>query len=577
MSSILSKPAFTQSGITLVAGFLLAGCQLLPVAQIPAYAHSHYAQDDLDQSQLMYEIMIAELAGRRGMLDIASEGYFAASKRTDDPRVSERATRLAVWSRAWVQAEEVGIRWAELDPQNPEVRQMLAQIHLRQGDSAAAADQLVKLIELNKDSDSLQKTMLEIYNVLAREPNRTVAVESMTELRDRFPNDSYANLVLAQLSFGANDRETALSAVDQAIEIDSSNTEARLLRARILSSAGDVEKGFAELATAVAEQPDNLELRLGYARQLVEAERYEQASGELESIFERDSDNADALLTISLLALESKRTEPAERYLTRLLDLDKHRSEAHFYLGRIADNRLDYEVAIEHYENVSSGEGYLDAQIRAAELYGQTGQVSIGRERLQQLAMQHNEPELKPRLVRAEGRILQQAGEPEQAVMVLSAGVEQFPENTDLLYARALAADAAKDPAMFRSDLLKLIELNPDNAHAMNALGYYYADKNINLNEAEKYLERAYELMPDDAAIIDSLGWLRYRQGDHEAAISLLRKAYKLLPDPEIAAHLGEVLWITGEQESAKDIWSRALADRPDHKKLQSVMERFVQ
>lgn len=565
------------AGTSALLCVLLAGCNLLPVSQRPAHAGNGIGSSEGGQAQLMYEVMVAELAGRRGMLDIATEGYFSASRKSTDPRVSERATRLAIWSRAWQQAEDAGTRWAELDPDNAEVRQLLAQVYLRQGESQSAAEQLAHLIGMSEAQDNLREVMQNIFSLLVREPNRTVAIAAMTELRDQYEDDSHANLALAQLAYNAKDRELAADSVNRAIALDPGNGEAHLLRAQILSANGEVDQGFEELAKAVEADAENLDLRLGYARLMVESGRYKQAAVELETVFELGQDNAGAMFTIGLLALESKRTEPAEKYFNRLLDLGEYTNEAHFYLASIADDRRDHDEAIEHYESVSAGDSFLNAQIRAAELYGLTGQVELGRERLQQLAMENPDPEIKPQLIRAEGRILVEAGESAEAVKVLTQGVESYPEDTQLLYSRALASERAGDTETFIRDLEQMIELEPDHAHAMNALGYHYADNNINLEEAEVYLEKASALLPQDAAIMDSLGWLRYRTGELEEAIDLLEQAYKILPDPEIAAHLGEVLWVSGEQESARQVWDRALEDTPDHEALLRVVKQFVQ
>jgi len=570
-----SLPALPRNmGTFVLMCVMLAGCNLLPLSQ--SYAAPESPPNASDQSQLMYEIMIAELAGRRGMLDVATEGYFSASKRTDDPRVSERATRLAVWSRAWQQAEEAGKRWATLDPENPEARQLLCQIYLRQGDSGAAANELAALISMTEPQDSLRETMQSIFTLLVREPNRDVAMAAMTDLRDRYAEDTWANLALAQLASNAKQKDVALAAVDRSIALDSRNSEARLLRAQILSATGNVDAGLAELAVAADADPDNIDLHLGYARLLIETGRYQQAADELDAIFTLSQDNAGVLFTIGLLALESKRTVAAERYFARLLALDEYTAEAHYYLGRIADNRVDYPTAIEHYESVVSGNNFLEAQIRAAVLYGASGRVEIGRKRLQQLSMENPDPELKPRLIRADGKILLEAGDVAGALKVLSAGVEQFPEDSDVRYARALAAENAGDTELFLADLRQMIKIDPDNAHAMNALGYYYAEQNSNLDEAKMYLEKASGLLPKDPAIMDSLGWLRYRTGDYNEALELLRRAYQILQDPEIAAHLGEVLWVTGEQASARDVWTRALKDAPDDENLLNVMDRFI-
>jgi len=159
----------------------------------------------------------------------------------------------------------------------------------------------------------------------------------------------------------------------------------------------------------------------------------------------------------------------------------------------------------------------------------------------------------------------------------LSEGLTRFPDNAEILYARALAADRAGDPSMLETDLSRLIQLEPDNAHALNALGYHFADNNIRLDEAAEYLEKAIQLEPNDAAIMDSLGWLRYRQGNYSEAADLLQKAYTLFPDGEIAAHLGEVLWVDGREPEARQVWEKALVVTPDHELILQVMQKYIE
>jgi len=179
-------------------------------------------------------------------------------------------------------------------------------------------------------------------------------------------------------------------------------------------------------------------------------------------------------------------------------------------------------------------------------------------------------------LLTAESRMLQNADQSGEAVNVLSDGLSRFPDNSDLLYARALAADAAGNPSMMLEDLNKLLELEPDNAHALNALGYHFADKNIELDRAEELLIKANDLLPGDAAIMDSLGWLRYRQGDFPEAEKWLSEAYAVYPDSEIAAHLSEVLWLHGKEEEARQLLEDALQDDPEDDNLLRVMQKFV-
>lgn len=226
---------------------------------------------------------------------------------------------------------------------------------------------------------------------------------------------------------------------------------------------------------------------------------------------------------------------------------------------------------------MQSGELGITAQIRSAELLGITGELEKGRQKLRQLAAAAPNPALQPRFLTAESRMLQSAGETSEAVSVLTDGLTRFPGDADLLYARALAAEKNDDDDMMIADLNTLIEADPNNAHALNALGYHYADSNIELEEAEVLLVKANALLPNDPAIMDSLGWLRYRQGRLDEAVTILKAAYQLYPDAEIAAHLGEALWLSGEEAEARQLLEEALLSAPADDKLLQVMQKYIE
>jgi len=565
----------TLSGVLLPA--VLIGCAAGPMTPSSVFADQHQQPAALqnERAQLMYELMIAELAGRRGYMDIATEGYLRAARKTDDPRVAERATKLAVWARSWSEAEEAARRWLELDPEATEARELLAQVLMRtdQTDSVAL-DEFVNLVESADDQGAVLR---DIFILLSREQDRNAALETLRGLQEQFPDEVEAHMGVARMLFQMNRRDEAMGALEQALVVDARNGEALLFKAQVLSDAGKPAEGLEDIKLALEEQPDDVRLRMGYARLLTSIGRYQDASQELEYLYESESDDADVLLSIGLLALDSKRTDAAERYLTALLSTGEHRDQAHFYLARIDDQKQLYSDAIKHYDNVSQGDLYLSAQLRAAELLAVTGQLEVGIEKVRALSVLLPDPAMQPMLITSESRMLQEAGEEQKAIDVLSDGLEKFPDNGELLYARALAAEKSGDTDALIADLELLISNEPNNANALNALGYFLADQNTRLDDAERYLEKAMQLKPDDAAIMDSLGWLRFRQGKFESARKLLETAYEMFPDGEIAAHLGVVLWVTGEKSAAESIWEKALLDSPDHDKLRNTVKRLTQ
>jgi len=557
----------------------LIGCTAVPIAPKMARAQSSstgisQGPGDSSDSQLMFEIMIAELAGRRGQLDVAMSGYIRAADRTNDPRVADRASRLAVYGRQWSEAERMARRWLELEPEALEAREMLAQVLLRQEKTIEAIAEL-KLVLDNSDNrtESIQQLLAE----LQRDPNLEQGVTVLEALGGEFPTDAEFPLGVAQLRLAENNREAALQAIDRAIALDPTKSQVVLLRAQILNALGRPAEGFATVESALAKDPGNRDLRLGYAQLMVEAGRYDDVGVELEKLFAVADGSGEVLLTISLLALDARRIEAADKYLQALLETGEYPDQANFYLARIRDQQQEFADAIGFYEAVGNSELGITAQIRAAELLSVTGDLEAGRDKLQMLAATIPDPALQPRIITAESRILQEAGDGEEAVKVLSEGLARFPDNAEILYARALAADRVGDSTMLETDLARLIQMEPDNAHALNALGYHFADANIRLEEAAEYLEKAVQLEPNDAAIMDSLGWLRYRQGDYAEAADLLRKAYALFPDGEIAAHLGEVLWVDGRELEAKQVWENALTTTPDHEKILQVMQKYIE
>lgn len=570
-------------GISLLVPLVLVGCSSLPLGAGKALAQSATVPEspisenvtgessDMD-SQLMFELMIAELAGRRGQLDVALESYLSASQRTDDPRVSERATRLAVYGRQWPEAETMARRWLALDPVNAEAPQLLGQALLQQDKTNEAAQHFQQMLS---DSDERRPLLRDIQVELQRNDNPSTSVIVMQSLAEAFPDEVEAHLGLARAQLVSNDNNAGLAASEIALAAAPADTDALLLNAQILSAMGNPEQAFSSLSAALDANADNTELRLGYAQLLIESGRFDEVGSELSRIRDEASEDADTLLTISLLALESRRIEQAREFLTQLQGSGEYPDQANFYLARISDDQQEYKQAIDLYDAVGQGDLQFTAQLRAAELTALLGNLDEGRERLQTLATLTPNPSLLPRLATSESRMLQNANRQGEAVEVLTRALQRFPDDNELLYARALASVGTGNDQSMIDDLTRLIELDANNAHAMNALGYHYADENVNLEEAEQLLVKANALLPEDPAIMDSMGWLRYRQGQLGEAIKWLSDAYKLFPDPEIAAHLAEALWMNGAQGEAQELIEKALIDNPKDERLLLVQKNI--
>lgn len=566
-SSLIKKMRRIGSAVGLA---LLLGCTTAPFAQREANAQTVVTDDD---SQLFYELLVSELAIRRGELEVAAEGYMRATERTDDPRVAERATQLAIYYQQWNDAEKTAKRWLTLDPDAVGAHESLAQIHLRQGNTDGAVEAFGGWIE---SSSNESETFSAINLALQSDPNLELSYAVATELAELYPEQPLAHVSKARMALAVNDQGIALAAANDALQLDDTLVDALLVKAQVQMSQGQSPDALLTLEMAVTEQPDSLPLQLGYAQLLVESEMYERAGPVLDRAAELSQGDAGTWLRLGLLALTASLNDQAKTYLGGVLEHDPYNERAHFYLGRIADRNNNHDEAIEHYDSVPQGDFHLTSRLRAAELSADGGDVENGVERLRELNSLAVNPELKVQLITTESRILQTADRGDEAIAVLSAGLENYPNNSELLYARALTAERNGNYQQLEEDLAQVLVANPDDAHALNALGYHLVVNNKRLDEAEGLLERASSLEPEDAAIMDSLGWLRFRQNRLEEAKVLLSEAYSLFPDPEIAAHLGEVLWMIGDQTSARSLWDKALAEEPEHIILNEVFNRFV-
>jgi len=548
---------------------LLVGCSAVPI--VPRVASAQESFDSQD-SQLFYELLVSELAIRRGELEVAAEGYLSATKRTDDPRVAERATQLAIYYRDWPRAESVAKRWLSLNPEATAAYQSLAQIQLRQSDQAGAVEAFSGWIDASDDRDSTLRT---INDQLGQERDPQFANNISTELSELYPDEALIHAGAANRALAAGLRSAALASAEEALKLDSTLVDAYLIKAQVQIIEGQSQSALVTLQNAVDAQPDSLPLHIGFAQLLVDNESYDRAGPILDRAGELSQGDSDTWLSLGLLALQSARYNQAKKFLDGVLVDDPLNERANHFLGRIADTQQDSEAAIAYFDAVPQGEFFINSRLRSAELTGELGDVDGALTRLRELRSLAVDTDIKIELISSESRILQQADQGDKAIAVLTDGLETYPSNTALLFNRALAGERNGHDEILEKDMAAILELEPDNAYALNALGYHYVVRNKRLDDAAKHLERASSLEPEDAAIMDSLGWLRFRQGKLEAAHKLLTEAYTLLPDAEIAAHLGEVLWEMGDESAAREVWDKALADEPTHEVLNAVINRF--
>jgi len=540
------------------------------VDTVPARA-AETATTDLSP-QILFRLLTAEIAGQRGRIDLAVQHYLAAATESGDPVVAERATRIAVYARDDAAALESARLWAELQPDNIEAHQVAAAMYVRVGDTRRAHQHLEQVLAVSDRSEA--NTFMLITSLLSKERDKQVALEVMDELvagRQDKPEALYA---YAQLAMLVGELDKALAAADKVRELRPEWADVHILHSSILYRQGNKSEAMAILQQAVEQFPNNGALRDYYARRLVDEKRFDAAREQFEILLRKAPANHEAEYALGLLALQLEDLDTSAKHFKRLVKTGQRVNEASYYLGQIAEQREQYDKALQWYQVVSGGQYHLEAKIRMALLEARKGDIERARERLQEI--EADSAEAEQRLYLAEGEILREAKRYQDAFDLYNTALSKLPDNISLLYARALTAEKVDRIDVTFADLEKIIQQEPNNVQALNAYGYTLLDRTERVQEGFSYVRRAYQQNAEDPAILDSMGWAYYRLGNYTEALKYLRKAFDKLKDAEIAAHLGEVLWVSGDQAGARNIWDEALRETPTHKLLLDVIKRFT-
>lgn len=537
---------------------------------------------------LLYQILVAEIAGQRGQVDVAAEHYLRMARSTRDPRIVERAAQIALLigdSRKAISALEL---WLDIEPDNVEARQSVVAYLIRDNQPDEALVHLEKLLSAPVQvQDTAKSTMapefateqgqnfMIVAAILGREQDQQTAIKLMERLVASHQDNPDARFAYSNLALATGNMGLALDAIDKALQLKPGWSPALARRADIMQAQGKGAEALNYLQKALAETPQDLSLRLAYARLLVDEQQPEKARQQFEAAAEQAEDNAEVLFALGLLSLQINFRDDAERYLTQVSELGKYVSETSYYLGQIAESRNQYDMAIERYEAVDEGEAYLDAQLRIVGILARQDEVPAARAHLHTIQVQGQQQQKL--LLLSEADLLREEEKYSEAMGLYDTALSALPNDTSLLYGRAMLAAEMGKLDLLERDLRSILQREPDNAQVLNALGYTLTDRTDRHQEALGYIERALELSPREPAILDSMGWVHYRLGNPREAVQYLQSASELSGDAEIAAHLGEVLWAIGQEQRARAIWKKALETDPNHEVLQGTIKRFNQ
>lgn len=521
------------------------------------------------RDKLLTDILAGEIAIEQGQQADALEFLSRASINSRDERLVLQAFRLAIETEDYQQAIELAELYREVEPDSSRGYIMLANAHFRLDSTDDGLEIIRESILALPDDD--YSTLRSTAMFLSSQPSETI-LDDYLALMGQFPDDARISLVAAQLALEIEDWERFSEQIDKTLSLSPGWEVPAVLKLSVMAEQ-DPDSAQTYAREHLAEFPEQKLLRITYADLLINADFEHLALAQARKILENDPDYLDALIMAGSLLFDKDDIE-AKALLEKYIDLGGIDPQAVFYLSELAMQDKDYKEALNRLYSIGTNNRfYLEARIRIGRVYEERDGTEAGIKYLDGIAIQSQSELL--RIVFEKDRMYQDAGDFEESRALFDDILLREPDNARLLYRRGLLFANMDLLDLHESDMLKVIELEPDNAYAYNALGYVLADKTDRLEEAYELISRAMELRPNDPYITDSLGWVYYRLGNNELAIQYLTAASELLWDGEIAAHLGEVLWVTDQREEANELWNRALEDFPDHPVLDETIKRL--
>ncbi len=519
----------------------------------------------------LYRAIVGELEANSGDFGAAGESYLDLALATKDLNVIRRAIQFASITNDTNALLQLGLLWSEVDPKDPQPQLLLAIEYLESGGFDRAIPHMARVLELGGNIDfSALSSRTGQLNPQAR----AQLVHALQPLIEQFPENDSLVLACVQLLAQSGDFEAALAAFEAVRNSVTSTVGTVLLETQILQNMGRDRDAVRALQRGLREFKTDPMLRASLARIYLGQEKFKDAISEYAILIEQNPENWDATYAKALVHLELGDYAQTEVLLQKLINASQKTDESRYYLGVAFERQEQFERAIDNYRLVSIGtNNFLGAQQQATRLAIQLEDYEEAHDWLQRLS--RGQPRLEVLFVTMEAQLLQQAGQGERAKALLDTSINRFPGEVDLLFARVLYFDSLKNLAASEADLRTIIAVKPDDARALNHLGYMLADQTTRYEEALQLLERAIELNPGDPATTDSLAWAQYKLGRYDEALLNIRRAFATFPDPEVASHMGEILWMMGRRDEAMEVWQTALEGAPGDPLVTEAMERL--
>jgi tetratricopeptide (TPR) repeat protein len=529
-------------------------------------------------STMLYQLAKAEFEFKAGNWQGPYLTMLSLAQQTRDPRLARRAAEMAVAAKQADDALAAIRLWRQLAPDSEEATQYYLGLVVV-SDNIAEAEPVFQRRLQTASPEARGLLLFQIQQLLLRAQDKAAGAAMLERLVAPYRNTVEGRVVMAQAALARGAKADAVREAEAALAQKPDSEIAVLTLAQATDDEGKVG---ALLSKFLVANPNAREVRTAYARILVNAKQYGQARDEFQLLLKGKPDDAGTLYALGVLSVQLRDSPAAEQYFTRFAgvvekdpDDERDPSKAYQVLSQLAEERGDIKAALAWLDKVKPADAKEEfgIDLRRAQLTGKGGDVAAARRMLAEL--KPVEPSAQAQVVLVESQVLRDAGQVPQAYALLEQGAKRFPANPDLLYDYALMAEKIGRVDVMEKALRDVIAQAPDNRHAYNALGYSLAERNVRLPEAYALIDKALKMAPDDPFIMDSMGWVQYRMGNLNEAEAQLRRAYALRSDPEIAVHLGEVLWQKGMKADAQQLWRAARAKDPGNDTLRSTLARL--
>ncbi|ODM30153.1 hypothetical protein A6779_10300 [Marinobacter adhaerens] len=568
--------------VTCLLGLTLAGCASLTGTEEAPAPGEKAATETKTEPQLpveyadfepetLYLLLSAEIAAQRGRYDITLVNYLKAAKQSRDQAVIERAMRIAQSLNGDNAQKQLAELWLEIDPDNLQAHRISAIQAVKGNDLQTAIHHMERIMDQGGDAD-FDSLAAMAANLPPEQQQELLALYK--EMSGRHPDTPELEYSIALLLKVTGQPQVALDRLEPLLEENANFQPAIILKGDLFYQTGQKSSALDYLLTNTRRFPANRQMGTLYGRMLINEGELQAAQDEFARLVKRYPETPGLRLSHALVALENGQTDLAREELTKLAEQGHHTSEAHYYLGRIEDQAGNTEQAIGYYQSVEQGNYYFPALARASSLLAENGQLEDAIDRIRRL--REANPRQAENFWLLEVNLLLDQEQQKEALSTATEALEEHPENIEIRYARAMLYDGIGQTADAEADLRQIIEQEPENAVALNALGYILTTRTDRLREARGYIEKALQLDPDNPAILDSMGWVLFLEGQIEPSLDYLSRAWAAFPDPEVAAHYGEALWMNGAEEQARIIWQEGLEQDSDHEVLRETIDRLT-